>query len=168
MTAAETSEGLSGSLEDYLETIFHLVAEKQVAHAKDIAQRMHVRGASVTGALRSLASRGLINYAPYDVTTLTPKGEAAARDVVRRHNALREFFVKVLAIDAETADETACKMEHTMSRTVLERFLGFLAFVESCPRAGPGWVDRLDACNGRALSRKRCTRCIEETLKTLS
>ena len=33
---------LSASLEDYLETIFHIIAEKQVARAKEIASRLKV------------------------------------------------------------------------------------------------------------------------------
>ena len=79
------AEALSASLEDYLEAIFHIVARNQVARAKDISLRMKVSGPSVTGALRSLSEKGLINYAPYDVITLTDKGNALAEDVVRRH-----------------------------------------------------------------------------------
>ena len=78
-----TTMKLSASLEDYLEAIFHLVAEEQVARARDIAKRLKVGQSSVTGALHALAEKGLVNYAPYEVITLTHKGEAAAREVVR-------------------------------------------------------------------------------------
>jgi DtxR family Mn-dependent transcriptional regulator len=40
---------LSASLEDYLEAIFHIVAEKQAARVKDIAKRLSVNNSSVTG-----------------------------------------------------------------------------------------------------------------------
>ena len=109
-----TADVLSASLEDYLEAIFHIVAEKHAARAKDIGKRMRVSRSSVTGALHTLAGKGLVNYAPYDLITLTKKGEAAAQDVVRRHEVLREFFVRVLAVDADDADEAACKMEHAV------------------------------------------------------
>jgi len=46
--------GLSASLEDYLEVIFHLEKENRVARAKDIAEQMNVQRASVTGALKAL------------------------------------------------------------------------------------------------------------------
>ena len=92
MVATET---LSASLEDYLEAIFHIVARKHAAKAKDISRQLKVSSSSVTGALRSLADRDLINYAPYDIITLTKKGNQIARDVIRRHEALRNFFVKV-------------------------------------------------------------------------
>ena len=60
---------LSASLEDYLKAIFRIVAVKQAARAKDISARLNVSNSSVTGALRTLADRGLINYA---LTTSSP------------------------------------------------------------------------------------------------
>ena len=97
------SINLSASLEDYIEAIFHIVAEKQVARGKEIAKRLKVSNASVTEALRALSKRELINYEPYEVITLTDKGREVAEDVIRRHEALKDFFVKVLAIDEKIA-----------------------------------------------------------------
>ncbi|MDP8228924.1 MAG: metal-dependent transcriptional regulator [Candidatus Electryoneaceae bacterium] len=134
-------EKLSASLEDYLEAIFHIANDKGAAKAKDIANRLNVNSSSVTGALRSLAKRNLVNYTPYDVITLTAAGEKVARNVVRRHKALREFLVIVLQVDEPEAEETACKMEHVVSQTVLERFIAFHKFVTSCPIGGAQWVE---------------------------
>jgi DtxR family Mn-dependent transcriptional regulator len=132
---AETEE-LSASMEDYLEAIFHIVADKQAARAKDIAQSLSVNNSSVTGALRTLSERGFINYAPYDLITLTPKGRKHAEDVVRRHEALMDFFTKVLCVNQEEASDAACKMEHAVSRTILDRLIRFVEFLEICPRGG--------------------------------
>ena len=99
---------LSASLEDYLEAISDIVAQKQVARARDIALRLRVKHASVTAALRALASKGLINYAPYEVITLTAKGKRISKDVAERHRTLREFFAKVLSVDSSLADKAAC------------------------------------------------------------
>ena len=66
---------LSSNMEDYLEAIFHISSEKQAARAKDIADRLKVNKSSVTGALRSLSEKGYVNYAPYDIITLTGKGK---------------------------------------------------------------------------------------------
>ena len=82
-----SAEAVSASLENYLEAIFHISEDKQAARAKDIAQRLKLKGSSVTGALRLLSERGLINYAPYDIITLTPKGKKVARDVVNNVHA---------------------------------------------------------------------------------
>jgi len=71
------TDTLTASLEDYLEAIFQIIAEKQAVRPKDIARRLKVSNASVTGALRSLAEKKLINYAPYDVISLTTDGKTA-------------------------------------------------------------------------------------------
>jgi DtxR family transcriptional regulator, Mn-dependent transcriptional regulator len=164
MTEAAT---LSASLEDYLEAIFQIASAKQVARAKDIAARLGVKNSSVTGALRLLASRGMVNYAPYDWITLTPTGTAAALDVIRRHEALRDFFVKVLNIEPALADEGACKMEHQIPPAILERFIQFVEFIEVCPRAGAEWIrDFGYACSGDTTP-ERCTHCVKACLERL-
>lgn len=135
------SDKLSASLEDYLETIFHVVTEKQAARAKDIAKRLNVNNSSVTGALRSLSEKGYINYAPYDLITLTTKGTELAKDVVRRHEALKDFFIKILRVDDAEAEDAACKMEHAISKTILDRLIHFVEFVDVCPRGGQDWLE---------------------------
>lgn len=134
------SKRLSANMEDYLETIYHVVSEKKAARAKDIAIRMAVNSASVTGALRLLAEKGHINYAPYDVITLTPGGEILARDIVRRHEILKDFFTKVLDVDEQEAEETACKMEHAVSPLIIDRLVRFIEFIQICPRGGEEWI----------------------------
>ncbi|OPY86890.1 MAG: Transcriptional regulator MntR [Syntrophaceae bacterium PtaU1.Bin231] len=155
---------LTASLEDYLESIFHIIAEKQVARPKDIAGRLEVSYASVTGALRALADRGLINYTPYDVVTLTIKGKSAAEEVVRRHQALRNFFVNVLAVGEKDADDAACKMEHSIPDVILERFIQFARFVETCPRGGSKWVAGFGYQCDSELDAETCERCIAQQL----
>ena len=71
--AAENAN-LSSSLEDYLEAIFNLLKESNIARSKDIAESLGVSRASVTGALRVLKEKGLANYKPYDYITLTETG----------------------------------------------------------------------------------------------
>lgn len=134
------SKRLSANMEDYLEAIYHIVSEKKAARAKDIAVRMAVNSASVTGALRLLAKKGHINYAPYDVITLTQGGEALARDIVRRHEILKDFFTKVLDVDEREAEESACKMEHAVSPLIIDRLVRFVEFIQICPRGGEEWI----------------------------
>ncbi len=151
---------LTASLEDYLEAIFHIIAEKRAVRPKDIAKRLAVSNASVTGALRALADKGMIHYAPYDVITLTEAGQRLAQDVVQRHEALRDFFVKVFAVEYAVADKAACRMEHGVPQEIMERFLEFVRFVESCPRAGADWIAGFGQGCNQARSRERCAACI--------
>ncbi len=138
---------LSASLEDYIEAIYNIVAEKEVARGKDIAARLSVSGASVTEALRSLAKKGLINYAPYEAISLTDTGRKAAEDVVRRHNALKRFFVSVLAVDQDLAELGACRVEHAAPQEIIDRIISFSRFLEIRPRDGEKLIrDFADFC----------------------
>ena len=130
---------LTASQEDYLEAIYEISLEKMAARAKDIAMYLDVRASSVTGALRTLGSMGLINYAPYDLITLTDEGKVAAEDIVHRHKALKNFLVNVLGIEVEEADKTACKMEHSVPETVVNRLIKYAEYVENCSRGGITW-----------------------------
>lgn len=159
---------LSESMEDYLETIFLLIRDKAVARSRDIADRLRVSRPSVTGALQALAERSLVNYEPYGYVTLTPAGEAEAKRVVRRHGVLKDFMVKVLSIGEAEADATACRMEHAVSKTVVDRLVDFAEFIETCPRAGAKWVHGFGyRCQEAAadLEKKQCVRCIEQCLE---
>ncbi|MEE9609641.1 MAG: metal-dependent transcriptional regulator [Desulfatiglandales bacterium] len=159
------SENLSASLEDYLEAIFHIAAEKQAAKAKDIAQRLKLKSSSVTGALHLLSEKGLINYAPYDLITLTPEGKKAAEEVVHRHNTLRNFFMNVLLVDETEAELSACKMEHAISRTILDRLVQFMKFIELCPRVEKNWVTTFERCKDTGQLQEICKRCTAFSLK---
>ncbi len=155
---------LSASLEDYLEAIFQIVREKQAARAKDISDRLNVRRSSVTGALHALADRELINYAPYDLITLTDKGRSVAQSVVRRHEVLRDFFTRVLAIGEAEADQAACKMEHAISDRILNRFVEFVDFVERCPRGGTKWIKGFGYYCDNDKTTDNCEQCVELVL----
>jgi len=158
-------EVLSASLEDYLEAIFHIIADKGAVRGKDIARRLKVKNSSVTGALKLLAGRRLVNHAPYDVITLTADGEKVAQDVIRRHEALRDFFVKVLAVDPPVADEGACAMEHWVPREILERLIQFVDFIDSCPRGGATWVRGFGYHCEHGGKHENCERCISVCLE---
>ncbi len=138
------SENLSDSLEDYLEAIFHIEKKKHAARAKDIADRLNVSSSSVTGALRLLSEKGLVNYAPYDLITLTPSGKSLAKDVVHRHEILRDFFVKILHVQRREAENAACKMEHGISEVLLERITQFVTYIETCPEDCREWLEGFD------------------------
>ncbi len=132
---------VSASLEDYLEAIFHIEASKGAARAKDIALAMDVKNASVTQALRSLSEKDLVNYAPYEVITLTQSGHQIALDVVHRHEILEKFLSQVLGLEKLEADEGACRMEHSVSRPILNRLIKFMEHFQTCPLSDIRWDD---------------------------
>ena len=154
------TEQLSPNLEDYLETIFLLESATSSARAKDIADRMKVQRASVTGALHALSEKGLINYQPYSSVTLTPEGFRLATRIMHRHKVLKEFFQKVLDLPADVAETNACRIEHQIDDTLLERLTRFVQFIDECPRTGSDWLDAFSrSCSADKPSRD-CLECL--------
>ena len=152
---------LSASLEDYLETIYFLSREGGKARPKEIARRMKVRAASVTGALKALAEKGLINYEPYSSATLTREGREIAGGIAVKHEALLHFFTQVLGVEAAEAEEFACSMEHTIPDHILRRLVRFAEYTEKCPSFNANWQESAEAYFCKALGRdaKQCERC---------
>lgn len=127
---------LSASLEDYLEAIYNLASESEGARSKDIAETLGVARSSVTGALQTLSEKGLANYRPYGCITLTKSGRAVAAEVVRKHNVLKSFFINVLGVDRDTAQQAACKAEHALGSEIIGRLLAFITYVTESDKNG--------------------------------
>jgi DtxR family transcriptional regulator, Mn-dependent transcriptional regulator len=120
---------LTASLEDYLEVILNLSADGSVARSMDIASSLEVSRSSVTGALKELAGRGLINYKPYAYITLTDIGLREAQRIAAKHEIIAAFFVNILGVDRSVAQKAACKAEHALGPKIVSRLLRFVKFV---------------------------------------
>ena len=135
---------LTPAMEDYLEAIFNLGKEKRVVRVKDIAKRLGVKMPTVTSMLKALSKRELIDYEKYEYLELTKKGLNVGREIHRRHHILRSFLTDILNVDLKKADEQACKMEHAVSTSTLDRFIEFMEFIQFCPRVGLDWLKYFD------------------------
>lgn len=133
---------LSSNMEDYLEAIYHIERDKDTVRPKDIADRMHVSNASVTGALRSLVAQGMVDHKPYDSVRLTKDGMNLALDISGKHAALLDFFLNTLVVDAERAEIIACQMEHLIPTDVFHRFTRYLSFVHDIANGPLRWNDQ--------------------------
>ena len=164
---SDIAEGLSASLEDYLEVIFHLEQSNRVARAKDIADQMNVQRASVTGALKALAGRGLINYSPYRYITLTTVGRNTAKDIIRRHDTLKEFFLTALQMNPDDAEANACRIEHAIDPLAIDRLVRFLEFIQICPRTGIDWFEAFARYCKKGIQTSNCENCLKICLGRL-
>jgi len=120
---------LTASQEDYLETILGLICQTGNARVRDIAERLSVAKSSVTFALRGLAKRGLVNYEPYQLVSLTDEGQATAERIRRRHNGLSRFLQDVLDVDETVAEANACRIEHAVPDGLVQRLSCFGEFM---------------------------------------
>jgi len=125
---------ITPTMEDYLEAIGQLGKEGQVVRVKNIARQLNVKMPSVTEALKTLAKDGLIRHEKYGYVELARKGNRIAEEIYARHRILFKFLNQILGIDPRTADEDACKMEHIISSTALEKLIEFIKSLESCPQ----------------------------------
>lgn len=130
------NEKLSSSLEDYLEVIFNVLANTEVARSKDIADALGVAKPSVTGALKTLSGKGLVNYTPYGYVTLTEKGRKQAAVIAGKHSIIKSFFVDALGIERVIAETAACKVEHSLGPEIISKLSKFIEFVNTKDSTG--------------------------------
>lgn len=123
---ANRERELTANMEDYLEAIMALQVEQKVARVRDIARRLNVKMPSVTGAVKNLAEKGLVNYERYSFVTLTPKGRVIAEEISRRHRIIYDFLTGILGVGSETAEQDACRIEHAVSPETVARLINFM------------------------------------------
>jgi DtxR family Mn-dependent transcriptional regulator len=88
VNASPPPQSLSGPVEDYLKAIYDLELVGAPASTNDIADRLAISPASVSGMVRRLADQGLITHEPYRGVRLTGDGRRAALRTLRRHRIL--------------------------------------------------------------------------------
>lgn len=113
---------IQASGENYLETILILSQKNGIVRSIDIANELEFTKPSISRAMKILRQEGYINMDEDGLITLTSKGEKKANEIYERHKVIREFLIKFLGVDEETAEQDACRIEHVISK---ETFLGF-------------------------------------------
>ncbi len=131
-----TKRDLSPNMEDYLETIYLQGLEGVPAKVKHIADAMGVSKPSVTEALSVLQDRGLVRHQKYGDVELTEQGRSKASEIYHRHRLFKLFFQAILAMPEDEAEDNACKVEHLVSETAVERLEALLAFLEKTTSNG--------------------------------
>ncbi len=105
---------LQESGEMYLETIYMLSKKQSLVRSIDVVEHMGYSKPSVSRAVSVLKASGYLTVEENGALVLTPAGAAVGEKIYARHQILTKLLVK-LGVDAETAAEDACKMEHTIS-----------------------------------------------------
>ncbi len=105
--------------EMYLETILILGKKQNKVRAVDIVDEMGFSKPSVSRAMAKLKADECIIVDSAGYIALTEKGRGIAEKIYERHQLLSEILIS-LGVDATTAAEDACKMEHDISDESLE------------------------------------------------
>lgn len=144
---------LTEKMEEYLEALFKLSREEKLLTPTRLADYLKLTPPTVLDMLRRLESEGYVRdldagagkgrgsargYSRAKrLIALTPRGERAARTLVRRHRLSERFLTDMLGMDWESAHREACRLEHVISPEMEEKLAAVLGNPETCPHGYP-------------------------------
>lgn len=132
-------EPLTQTIQDYLKQIYALTEAGEPAATTELAARLGIAPASVTGMLQRLASvqPPLVTYRKHQGVTLTEDGQKAALEVIRHHRLLETYLVTMLGYSWDNVHEEACKLEHVISEEFEAKIAAALGNPEHDPHGEP-------------------------------
>jgi DtxR family transcriptional regulator, Mn-dependent transcriptional regulator len=149
VTAARQLPELTGPVEDYLKAIYELERGGGTAGTNEIAGRLAIAPASVSGMLRRLAEQGLITHERYRGVRLTDEGRRAALRTIRRHRIIESYLSQALGYPWDRVHDEAERLEHAASDELIDRMAAAIGEPEHDPHGAPipsreGTVDERD------------------------
>jgi Mn-dependent DtxR family transcriptional regulator len=130
---------LTASMEDYLEMIYRLSAEKGYTRTHDLAAALNVQPPSTTRMIQRMSELRLVDYEKYGIITLSQKGKEIGEALLRRHMMVEEFL-KLIGITNNILEETE-KIEHTISVDTLQSLANLIAFLKNNPQVLKAFED---------------------------
>ncbi|MCI0474739.1 MAG: metal-dependent transcriptional regulator [Anaerolineales bacterium] len=125
------------TVEAYLEIIFMMTAEGQSVIGARLAEALRVSRPTVTATLKRMVRDGFVKLDDHKEIELTPKGQAIAEHLQRRHRVVERWLTDVLEFDWAKSDAEAHKLEHAMSDEVFELLNKQLGYPTTCPHGNP-------------------------------
>ena len=130
-------ELLTAPVEDYLKAIYAFERDGRAAATNDIAQRLSIAPASVSGMVQRLADQGLVAYQRYRGVRLTAAGKRAALKTIRRHRVIEAYLVKALGYGWDGVHDEAERLEHAASDTLIDRMASAIGEPMTDPHGAP-------------------------------
>ena len=129
----------SHAIEDYVKVIFELTSSNQKATTNELAERLEVKPASVTGMIKRLAAAEppLVQYEKHRGVTLTKAGESVALEIIRHHRLLESFLHETLGYSWDEVHAEAERLEHVISEDLEERIAQALGNPQHDPHGEP-------------------------------
>jgi DtxR family Mn-dependent transcriptional regulator len=127
----------STAVQDYLKAIYQLGGSSSAVPTNDLAERLGVRPASVSGMVRRLDELGLASYAKYKGVRLTRRGARAAVEMIRHHRLLELYLARVVGMPWDKVHAEADALEHHISEDLESRLDELLGFPTIDPHGDP-------------------------------
>ena len=131
------TEPLTAPVEDYLKAIYTIGKGTGAAATNEIAQRLALAPASVSGMVRRLADQGLLAYERYHGVKLTETGRRAALRTLRRHRVIEAYLAQALGIPWDRVHDEAERLEHAVSDDLVDRMAVAIGEPKVDPHGAP-------------------------------
>ena len=131
------TEPLTAPVEDYLKAIYTIGRGTGAAATNEIAQRLALAPASVSGMVRRLADQGLLAYERYHGVKLTETGRRAALRTLRRHRVIEAYLAQALGYPWDRVHAEAERLEHAASDELVDRMAATMGEPEVDPHGAP-------------------------------
>lgn len=135
--AAPIPVDLTAPVEDYLKAIYEIELSHEAAATNDIAHRLQIAPASVSGMVRRLADQGLLAYERYRGVRLTDTGRRAALRTIRRHRVIEAYLVRALGYPWDQVHAEAERLEHSASDELVDRMATAIGEPMTDPHGAP-------------------------------
>jgi DtxR family Mn-dependent transcriptional regulator len=137
VTAAKANDELTAPVEDYLKVIYEIERRAGAAATNDIAQRLSIAPASVSGMVRRLADQGLLAHERYKGVRLTSAGRRAALRTIRRHRVIEAYLAGALGYPWDRVHAEAERLEHAASDELVDRMAAAIGEPDVDPHGAP-------------------------------
>ncbi len=111
---------IHASGEDYLKSVLMLQQKKGMVRSVDLARHMGYSKPSISHAVVVLRDGGFLTMDKDGFLHLTDVGREVAEKIYERHQFFTQWLINA-GIDLETAEQDACRMEHSISQKSFEQ-----------------------------------------------
>jgi len=130
---------LTQNIQDYLKTIYALTENGGAASTTELACRLGLSPASITGMVQRLAGTepALVIYRKHQGVILTEAGRLAALETLRHHRLLETYLTQALGYTWDEVHDEACRLEHFISEELEARIAARLGNPQRDPHGDP-------------------------------
>lgn len=127
------------AVEDFLKAIYDLRSRDGRVRTSALADRLGRTAGSVTEMAKRLAEQRprLVTHEMHHGVDLTPEGERAALEVIRRHRLLETFLHQVLGFGWDEVHAEAERLEHCLSDRLTDAIDAHLNHPDADPHGDP-------------------------------
>jgi DtxR family Mn-dependent transcriptional regulator len=137
MMTTRNPDEVTAPVEDYLKVIYEIERLSGAAATTDIAHRLAIAPASVSGMVRRLAEQGLLAHERYRGVRLTDEGRRIALRMVRRHRIIEAYLTRALGYPWDRVHDEAERLEHAASDELIDRMAEAIGEPSVDPHGAP-------------------------------